>query len=61
MGLLATGGGAAVAFGVATDTAASGVTAIGLTFGGIGLLGDLAGAAKGTTFGGLCGYGQNGL
>ena len=61
VGLLATGGGAAVAFGVATDTAASGATAIGLTFGGIGLLGDLAGAAKGATLVDLCSYSQNGL
>ena len=61
VGLLATGGGAAVAFGVATDTAASGATAIGLTFGGIGLFGDIAGAAKGATLGYLCSYGQGEL
>jgi RHS repeat-associated protein len=61
VGVLATGGGAAVALGVATDTAASGATAIGLSFGGIGLLGDLASAAKGATYGNLCSYGQNGL
>lgn len=44
VGSVATGGAAAVAFGVVAGTTAAGTTAIGLTASGIGSLGDVAGA-----------------
>jgi RHS repeat-associated protein len=44
VGIAATGGAGAVALGVATGEAASGATAISITAGGIGFLGDVAGA-----------------
>jgi RHS repeat-associated protein len=44
VGSVATGGAAAVAFGVVGGTTAAGTTAIGLTASGIGSLGDVAGA-----------------
>lgn len=58
--VVATGGAGAVAFGVVTGAAASGVTAIGLTVGGTGFLGDVAGAfawfnAPSSSTGGGCG------
>ncbi len=58
VGLVATGGGAAVVLGVATGDAAAGATAIGLTLGGIGLLSDAAGTANAATSGGACGDGR---
>ena len=51
VGIVATGGAGAVAVGAVTGEAASGAAAIGLSAGGIGVLGDAAGAAASPTTG----------
>ncbi|HEV3093978.1 MAG TPA: RHS repeat-associated core domain-containing protein [Solirubrobacteraceae bacterium] len=60
LGIAATGGAGAVVSGAVTGTAAAGTTAIGLTTGGIGFLGDVAGAlgssgSSGSSSAGGCG------